>query len=242
MTGYGLTDRGKIRKENQDTLRYLLPDDGDSAILVVCDGMGGAQAGELASTLAAEEFFGCVVDALGKGGAELAELVREGAELANHTVYSRSLKEPGTKGMGTTLVAAIIRGDECVIVNVGDSRAYLIGNGSIMRVTRDHSLVEELVARGELTREAARTHPRKNVITRALGVDQKVKSDIFEAALHEGDILLLCTDGLSNVVLDEEILKTASSSRSMESLCRKLMKIALRRGAPDNVTVLAAKR
>jgi len=242
MTGYGLTDRGKIREENQDTLRYLFPGTEDSAILVVCDGMGGAQAGELASRLAAEEFFARVKDAMEKGGVELSELMRNGAELANHAVYSRSLEEPGTRGMGTTLVAAIVRGDECVIVNVGDSRAYLIGNGSIMRVTRDHSLVEELVARGELTREAARTHPRKNIITRALGVDQQVKSDIFEAALHKGDILLLCTDGLSNVVLDEEILKTASSSRNMESLCRKLMKIALRRGAPDNVTVLAAKR
>ena len=242
MTGYGITDRGKIRGENQDTYRLLILQDENLAVLVVCDGMGGASAGALASEIACNEFFTYVENALVEGETDFGAIMLKGVESANSAVYSQSLFSPETRGMGTTLVAAIVRGDECVIANVGDSRAYLIGNGSIMRVTRDHSLVEDMVALGELTRDQARTHPKKNLITRALGIDSSVKCDIFEASLGDGDMILLCSDGLSNMIRDEEILKAVKSSKPPEDLCKKLLKTTLRRGAPDNVTIVAVKR
>ncbi len=139
--------------------------------------------------------------------------------------------------MGTTLVAAIVKGKESCIVNVGDSRAYLISEGAITQITRDHSFVEEMVGKGAITREQARNHPRKNIITRALGVDKIVVCDTFAPEFKKNDLLLLCSDGLSNTLSDSEILEIVNSKKELPDLGKELLDMALSRGAPDNVTV-----
>jgi protein phosphatase len=144
-------------------------------------------------------------------------------------------------GMGTTLVGAIIRGGEALVVNVGDSRALLFSGGAAAQVTRDHSLVEDMIQQGALTRAAARRHPRRNVITRALGVEQTVKCDVFRRT-EPGDVLLLCSDGLSNLVEEGEMLSALEASGEPEPFCSALMQLALSRGAPDNVTAVALFR
>ena len=144
--------------------------------------------------------------------------------------------------MGTTMVAALAGAAEAVILNEGDSRAYHINSEGIVLVTRDHSLVEDLVERGELTREQARTHPHKNLITRALGAEPELRADCFRQPLAEGDYLLLCSDGLSNVVNEQEMLYEVVHGGAPEQCCNRLLEIALSRSAPDNVTVVLVKR
>lgn len=242
MDIFGLTDRGKVRSENQDSFLLDALDDESCAMLVLCDGMGGAQAGSTASFIASESFIlhtrACLE--LHRDAKPLREIVYEAANYANIRVYDRSYGDFSCMGMGTTLVGALVREDDCYIVNIGDSRAYHISPivHEITRITRDHSLVEELVRRGRITREEAKTHPRKNVITRALGVEQSMKCDIFPLLILEGDVLLLCSDGLSNLVSDEEILDAVLAGPDAESICRGLIDTALERGAPDNVTIV----
>ena len=242
MKGYGITDKGKVRRENQDSFVLKLLPRAEQAILVVCDGMGGARAGEIASRLAAERFASHVAEGLQPGQDPLlSDLVREAAVLANTEIYERASRDEACRGMGTTLVALVIRGKSAVIANVGDSRAYRIRGEEIIRITRDHSLVEEMVNAGKLTPEEAATHPQKNLITRALGVDEFVSCDVYEPHLEKGDIFLLCTDGLSNQTTAEEMLEQQKKSKTANGFCKKLLKIALERGAPDNVTACAVQ-
>ncbi len=244
MKGYGVTNKGKVRKDNQDSYMLEMLTDKDGAIFVVCDGMGGAKAGGVASSMAANIFMAHVESCLqeAEDGRPLAEIAREAAVEANRVVYARSQSDSDCRGMGTTLVGAIVMGEQVVVANVGDSRAYLLSGETISRITRDHSFVEELVSSGEITPEEARTHPRKNLITRALGVEPQVLCDIFTPELHSGDMLLFCSDGLSNLVTPEEILDARHQTRKLNTLCRQLMKLALERGAPDNVTVAVLER
>jgi protein phosphatase len=144
--------------------------------------------------------------------------------------------------MGTTIVSAIVSGDSATVLNVGDSRAYHISNGSITQVTRDHSVVEDMVRRGDITREESKTHPNKNLITRALGTVPEVECDFFSVPLSSDDNLLLCSDGLSNVVSDQEMLYEVQNAESLEFACEKLLSIAISRGAPDNITIVLFKR
>ena len=240
MKGYGVTDKGKIRRENQDSYVLQLLRKPEGALVVVCDGMGGARAGGIASIMASDRF---AQEALARmqdcPELSLAEIAREAAVLANAQVFERSCQDPNCKGMGTTLVAALIREGETVVVNAGDSRAYLLRAGSAARITRDHSLVEDMVDAGELTAEQAQRHPKKNLITRALGVERHVPCDIFELALEAGDTLMLCSDGLSNQVTAPELADQRRKSKTVNDFCKKLLKTALERGAPDNVTVAA---
>ena len=240
MKGFGVTDKGKVRKENQDSYVLELLRKPEGALVVVCDGMGGARAGGIASSMAAERF---VQEALARmkdcPELSLAEIAREAAVLANAQVFERSRQDAACKGMGTTLVAALVRDGKTVVINAGDSRAYRLRADEAARVTRDHSLVEDLVDAGELTAEQARVHPKKNLITRALGVERHVPCDIYEPELLPGDTLLLCSDGLSNQVTDPELAAQRKKSKTVNDLCKKLLKTALERGAPDNVTVAA---
>ena len=145
-------------------------------------------------------------------------------------------------GMGSPLVGLLVNGKRACVVNVGDSRAYLIGKRRITQITRDHSLVEDMVSRGKITRAQALNHPQRNIITRAIGVEASVTSDLFEIKLSSGNRILLCSDGLSNLVSSEEMLLISGNSQTPEKTCEALLELALKRGAPDNVTVFVAER
>ena len=235
MRTWSVTDRGLVRSENQDACAVLTPD--GYTVAVVCDGMGGARAGNVASTMAVDiimdEFLA------EEERSRTPERLKAAAASANRRIFQRAAGEERCAGMGTTLVAALADGEEALILNEGDSRAYhLSEEGGIVRVTRDHSLVEDLVQRGELTREQARTHPHKNLITRALGAEPELRADVFRQPLAAGDYLLLCSDGLSNVVSEQELLYEVIHGGEACTCCRRLLEIALHRGAPDNVTAV----
>ena len=236
MNIWGITDVGLVRNENQDSFRAQQLD-GQTALMVVCDGMGGARAGNVASRMAADAFVAEVCAR--RDERDLGTVLGEAVWEANDQVFSASLAHEEYRGMGTTLVAALVTPEKIWLANVGDSRGYLIGEDAICRVTRDHSFVEDLVLRGEITPEEARTHPQKNLITRALGVDRTVRVDVFERE-NRGGWLLLCSDGLSNMVTDEE-LRSEVVADDRETCCSRLLKRALDGGAPDNVTVVVAQ-
>jgi protein phosphatase len=209
--------------------------------------MGGANSGALASTLAAGAYLERLRSLLSgsKKNAVLAPLwMRDACTAANEAVFSRAAADSSDAGMGTTLVSAVVVGHRAEVINVGDSRAYLISRraNSIRQITRDHSYVGELMAAGALTPEQARNHPKKNVLMRALGCDARVECDYFTFTLQKGEILLLCSDGLSNIVSDLEMLEYAREFPEPEALCRSLMSKALNRGAKDNVTIVTIMR
>jgi len=239
MKAYTITDVGKVRSENQDCVRFTQNIIQGYAILTLCDGMGGAKAGSVASDIALGEFSDKLFELISaaKRGRSLTDMVVSAAQHANQKVFDCATNEPCYSGMGTTLVAAVVKGRQCCVANIGDSRAYLISGGSITQITADHSFVEDMVKRGSITREQARNHPRKNVITRALGVDATVECDIFLPSFRKNDILLLCSDGLSNTLLDQEILEIVKKHKNLEDAAKELLGVALERGAPDNVTV-----
>ena len=238
MDVWGITHRGVVRQQNQDAFATRKLEDG-RIIAVVCDGMGGARAGNVASTMAVELFMDQFAREPGESD---QERLQAAAALANREVFQRSSSDQDCAGMGTTLVAALAGQEEAVILNEGDSRAYHINEGGIALVTRDHSLVEDMVERGELTRDQARNHPHKNLITRALGAEPVLLADCFRQSLLPGDYLLLCSDGLSNVVTEQEMLYEVIHGGEDESCCQRLLDIALHRGAPDNVTAVLIRR
>ena len=237
MQYWAVTDPGCVRPQNQDT--YQMEQlSRDAVLCIVCDGMGGAKSGNVASSLAAEVF----VDEIRRtwvnemSQAEIDQMLQAAVKLANFTVYDQGKQFEEFSGMGTTLVAAIVKGKEVTIVNVGDSRAYRINEGGIQKVTVDHSLVEMMVQRGELTPEEAKTYPGKNYITRAIGTETIAESDLFHLDMEDGDYLLLCSDGLSNIIDDQEMLFEVVHGEEKASCCEQLLEIAKMRGAPDNVT------
>ena len=240
----GATDIGCLRKDNQDSyaIRQL---DGETALLVVCDGMGGAKAGSVASSVAVETFV-AAVQAAAAGGIpqdwfHRERLLTDACRQANDKVYQLSRETPEYEGMGTTLVAALVQPGAACLVHVGDSRGYVLENNSIHQTTVDHSLVQLLVDRGEITPAQARVHPQKNLITRALGVDSQVECDVIWLEPAPGSRLLLCSDGLTNVLDDETILDLSGREQEPERFCQTLLELTLDRGAPDNVTVVLAQ-
>lgn len=235
MNVWGITDRGMIREENQDAFAHQILPDG-RVIALVCDGMGGARAGNIASSMAVDVFMEAFLQA---EDADDLQRMEQAADQANRQIFRRAATDENCVGMGTTLVAALVGEEEALILNEGDSRAYHISEETgILQVTRDHSLVADLVARGDLTRDQARVHPHKNLITRALGAEPELKTDVFRPELAQGDFLLLCSDGLSNVVSEQEILYEVVHGGEACTCCRRLLDIALHRGAPDNVTAV----
>ena len=237
MQGWGLTDPGCVRKQNQDAYRIEQLDRG-ALICVVCDGMGGAKSGNIASTLASEVFVEEIRRSwkTGMEQDQIDQMLRSAVKLANFTVYDQAVQFEEFEGMGTTLVAALIRGKSATIANVGDSRCYAINEDGISQVSKDHSLVQLMVDRGDLTPETAKTYPGKNLITRAIGTEPIVMCDLFHHELSKGDFLLLCSDGLSNMMDDQEILFEVVHGVNKKQCCKRLLNIAVGRGAPDNVT------
>lgn len=237
-----VSDKGPVRSENQDrgvAVRLKTP---RCSILVVCDGMGGANSGSLASSIAAETYLDRLKRLMTAGKRQTPSLSRwmqESCAAANAAVYERG-SNPAHAGMGTTLVSAVVMGRRAEIINVGDSRAYLVHGKSITQITRDHSVVAELVASGSLTPEAAAVHPNRNLITRAVGVEPAVESDMYTLRLHRGDRLLLCSDGLSNTLTETELFSYARCSRDAALVCQALIDLAVEKGARDNVTAAVA--
>lgn len=234
----GKTDVGLRRHENQDT--FAVEQGEKLLIAVVCDGMGGAEGGQIASSLAVETFIKEIRALLRADmtAGQLRELASFCVAKANTAVYQRALQDPAYQGMGTTLVSAVAGERDAVICNVGDSRAYLIHNGEMMRITHDHSVVQTLVENGDITAEEARTHPNRNLITRALGPDETTLCDAFDVSFAHGDKILLCTDGLVVTATDEEICRIVCADKRAEEKLDDLIALAKAQGAPDNVTAV----
>ena len=237
MQSWGLTDPGCVRKQNQDAYR-IEQLDRSTLLCVVCDGMGGAKSGNVASSLASEVFVEEIRRCWKPGMASdrIDQMLRSAVKLANFTVFDQAVQFEEFSGMGTTLVAALVRENKATVVNVGDSRAYGINRSGIHQLTRDHSLVQMMVDRGDLTPEVAKSYPGKNLITRAIGTEPVVMCDIYHKEVSKGDYLLLCSDGLSNVMDDQEILFEVVHGVNKQHCCQRLLSIAKNRGAPDNVT------
>ncbi len=242
MEYWVLSDPGCVRTSNQDayTVEQL---DKNTMLCVVCDGMGGAKSGDVASNLAVE-VFSQEVKRTWKADMDADEtdlMLKNALKLANFTVYDQSCQFEEFSGMGTTMVAVLIQNRKATVLNVGDSRAYLINDDGIDQITVDHSLVQIMVDRGELAPEQARSYPGKNYITRAVGTESVTEADIFHCDLERGTYLLLCSDGLTNLLDDQEILFEVIHGADKQACCQTLVDIAKRRGAPDNVTCVIAE-
>jgi len=236
MRFWGATDLGCVRQKNEDAL-HMEQLSGGAILCVICDGMGGAKSGNVASSLAADAFvheFKRTWKSRKKIGIE--QLMFDAANLANHTVYQQSKVSDEYTGMGTTLVAAVVRSKSVNLANVGDSRAYSITKDGIRQLTVDHSVVQMMIERGELTVEQAKSYPGKNYITRAIGTEESVVCDGFTFPVVKGEYILLCSDGLTNVVNNQEILFEVLHGGKPDNCCQRLVEIAKHRGAPDNVT------
>lgn len=233
MKVFSMTDIGRVRQLNEDS--YYQPQPGER-FCAVADGMGGHNAGEVASAMAVEAFARYMRDV----ERITPDAMHAAVTRANDEVYRASLESPEVSGMGTTFSALAMEGDNAYIAHVGDSRVYLVRNGAFIQVTIDHTLVEEMVMKGLITVREARVHPKRNIITRALGTDMRVEIDLLQVALKPGDVFFLCSDGLTNCVPDREILYTAVSDRTWEEKLRHLIGVALENGGPDNITAMFA--
>ena len=237
MKYWGITDPGCVRTQNQDTYQWEVLNR-NTLLCVVCDGMGGAKSGNVASSLAVDVFVQEVKRTWKSdmNQEEIDQMLQGAVKLANFTVLDQSKQFDEFSGMGTTLVAALVHGKNVTIANVGDSRCYCVDKSGVQLLTTDHSVVQLMIQRGELTPEQARSFPGKNLITRAIGTETVVVADLFHKKLESGNCLLLCTDGLSNTVDEQEILFEILHEGIMENACQRLLDISKRRGAPDNVT------
>lgn len=237
MQYWGLTDPGCVRSQNQDAY-HMEQLDRNTVLCVVCDGMGGAKSGNIASSLAVDVFVQEVRRSWTSQMTQekINQMLQSAVKLANFTVFDQAQQFEEFDGMGTTLVAVLVRNRHVTVVHVGDSRAYKVNADGIWQLTKDHSLVQMMVERGELTPEMAKTYPGKNFITRAIGTESMVFSDISDQELAKGDFLLLCSDGLSNMLDDQEILFEVVHGVNKPGCCQRLLDIAKNRGAPDNVT------
>ncbi len=233
---FSVTNIGRKRKLNQDYVYTSeravghLPN-----LFIVADGMGGHKAGDYASKLAVTT----MVEEIARSEEDEPEcLLRKAIEAANALVRGSAAKTPELEGMGTTVVAAACDGRKLSVANVGDSRLYVVGSHEIRQITRDHSWVEEMVRRGGLGREEARNHPDKNIITRAVGAENYVKIDFFSVELKEGDMILMCTDGLTNMLEDEEIRMILNGARDIVEKAEELVRRANENGGKDNISVV----
>src|SRR5438445_821404 len=257
---FAKTDLGKTRDHNEDRFLVadltrreasLLPDvrahlvGERGSLFVVADGMGGAAAGELASQMATDTIYQQMIRAwVGEKEAtpqRFAYRLKEAVEVANGQIHSYAKAHPEVRGMGTTTTAVGVLGDHFYLTQVGDSRAYLIRNGQAVQLTKDQSLMQRLVEAGELTEEEAAKSERRNIILQALGPDARVKVDLTHQEVRRGDMLVLCSDGLSGSVKKEEIAEIATRERDLQAACDRLIALANERGGPDDITVILAR-
>ena len=227
------SDVGQQRKANEDSSAVVEA----HGFFSVCDGMGGHAAGQIASQLACEA-LGKAIEVSASSGGSLTERLRTAVLHANHEIFTTAQRRPELAGMGTTVVALLVAGDRAALAHVGDSRAYRLRAGRLRQLTDDHSLVGELLRRREISADAAREHPHRHVLTRALGVRPRVEPDLAELGLQPGDVFVLCSDGLTNHVHDDEIAKVLSSRLAPAEACERLIDLANARGGEDNITVV----
>ena len=229
------TSVGRIRPLNEDSYFVSEPDQSGTVLAIVADGMGGHNAGEVASGKA----VGIVQkDVLGKCGKNAKDVLVKAVNDANREIYEMSVNARNLSGMGTTMTACVAEEHNVTAVQVGDSRLYLIRGEKITQITKDHSLVEMLLENGKITKEEARRHPQKNIITRAVGTDKTVEADIYEFRAEAGAVILLCSDGLVNMVEDEEILSVINLSETLNDAANKLVAEAETAGGTDNIPVI----
>ena len=235
---YAMTDIGRTRMVNQDYVFSCVEPIGNLPnLFIVADGMGGHQAGDFASSYSVKKFLESVSLSLQK---HPHKIFQDAICYANRELIEKSRVNPELKGMGTTMVALTIVGDKAYVANVGDSRLYHMQE-QLTQITVDHSLVQEMIRIGELTKETARIHPDKNIITRAIGVKEDVEADIYEYRLKKGDIILMCTDGLSNMVEDEDMFDIVKGARDIVEAVQMLIEKANSNGGRDNIGVVMAE-
>ena len=244
MEVWSMTDVGLVRKENQDAFAVCQHEESGHTLCVVCDGMGGAAGGRLASRLAVDTFMLEMQKVLRQDMTpeQLREASSYAVTLANRAIRDAAEASVDCRGMGTTLVSAVSYDGGAVISNVGDSRAYRITADGIARITKDHSLVERMVDRGDITAEEARHHPNRNLITRALGPDMSALSDEYICPLGPGEFLLLCSDGLVDTVTDQEMLFEVIHGDDLNTCLDRLLTISKSHGASDNITAVLMKQ
>ena len=249
MKVWGLTDIGLVRKENQDAYAVRVNEESGHLVCVVCDGMGGAKGGRVASTMAVDLFLNsCLANLHADMSEDQVQQVAEfSVSAANSAIFERGQSDHSLHGMGTTLVSAIVWDDNALFNNVGDSRAYLVRPSAergkaISRITKDHSWVEKLVEMGNITAEEALRHPDRNLVTRVLGPENEAPSDSYLVKLLPGDYILLCTDGLIDTVSSRELEQEILSEEDDNTCLNRLLELAKSRGASDNVTAVLLRR
>jgi protein phosphatase len=231
------TDKGNIREKNEDAFRV----NEDLRFIAVADGVGGEPAGEIASRLAIEQIEGYVTSHIGKGTP--LSILDDAVTLANDVIYQQGREDSSLTGMSTTVVACLLTNERVFAAHVGDSRGYLITLSEVTHLTRDHSLVAELVAAGRISPEEAREHAYRHIITRALGIDACTNVELGSFSWNRGDYVLLCTDGLTDAIKDETIYAVISGKASaLQSKCARLIRLARGRGGVDNITVILAEQ
>jgi protein phosphatase len=235
IKSFGLTDVGNLRYENEDSFLFYP----EKNIFIVADGVGGQNKGQLASRLATEEAKKYIDE--NEDMHELEEYFLKLINRIDKKIITESHLKPENKGMATTLISCYMENNNFFIVNIGDSRGYLIIEDEIIKITNDHSYVNELLQAGEITEDEARVHPKKNIITQALGIGEIVVPDFYKGELKKGDMILLCSDGLTNELEDEEIFKTIKENANLSWACKSLIKKAKIKGGRDNITLVLIK-
>ena len=232
-----VSDRGRKRPSNEDAYGFSV----EHGVFIVCDGMGGAAAGEIASSIAVDEVMGLLASRAMEQPATLLRAAEQAICAANDAIYSRAQRHERLSGMGTTLVALVAEESRVWVLNIGDSRCYQLRNGSLKQLTLDHSLVEEQVRMGRMTHAEALRSPLRNVITRALGTQECVSPDVFELEAEPGDLFLLCSDGLTRELTDSDLQSLLGVDFPLDDLCGRLVTAANKAGGHDNITCLVVR-
>ena len=238
---------GKVRKNNEDYCmgEIIQTEDDCIGIFALADGMGGHKKGEVASKIAVESIIDFLKENISKSSGikmdYLDDVIKQAYNYANQKIYAKSMEDSSCEGMGTTLVVAVVYKDDVIIANVGDSRCYLLHNDEFRKITRDHSVVEELVNANLITEEEARVHPRRNQITRAMGAEEIIIVDIFREKLEKNDMLLLATDGLTGCVEDKDIKNIIIQDKDIKEICEDLINEANNNSGKDNISVILCK-
>lgn len=237
MEYYGITDKGMVRTQNQDCI--FIPDDFMYNLYIIADGMGGANAGDVASKNAifyVKEYI--QNNMVCEGDNKIKEMLAEAIKYANEKVYKMSVDNQNYEGMGTTIIAVLILKNKAYIAHIGDSRLYRIRNGLIRKITKDHSYVQKLLDDKTITKKEAKVHPKRNMLLKALGCEEEIEPDIMMKKFEANDYLILCTDGLTNLVKDKELLLIVEQIKDCRQICEKFIQLANTRGGYDNISTI----
>lgn len=239
-----ISDKGIVRDVNEDSYRIITGQDGVPDTFIIADGMGGHSSGDVASNMAVEFAKDYILNNPEVFSSEESVLdgIRVLIEEANRAIYEKASLSKETLGMGTTFILTIVLNDNLYIGHVGDSRLYLIRDNTIKKLTTDHSYIEELIMNGSITREEAENHPKKNIITRALGCNESILVDTLVSPINKDDIFVLCTDGLTNMLSEYKIMEIILQNDDLFHSCRELVRLANEKGGDDNITVIIMKK